>query len=350
MIASVSTSIPLSPRPPQLAQQTAQRLPSYLPAIYREQPFVGQYLWAFEQVLLDLEQQIGDIASVFDPLETREEFLPWLSSWVAFTLRQDLETEQQRQFLARIIPLYRRRGTLKNLQDLLSIFTTGVPAVVESSDPHHFHVTLRLTRAEPDVLLREISIAHALIDLEKPAHTFYEVDFLFPTMQIGVTSHIGVDTLLGTIDSVAARGLASTQDSTPILEGGLPTLSRLAVSASPTASTVGQSKVSQPKVSQPKVSHPKASRPKASHRKTSHPTASQTEASHSKASHSKAGRPKAASESAAPDVHQAHSAERPASTARKKSATKSPSSKSQGQRPRAEAARPKARRRKRDTE
>ncbi len=342
MIASVNISIPL---PPAAVPQTAERLPSYLPAIYREQPFVGQYLWAFEQVLLDLEQQIGDLASIFDPLETREEFLPWLSSWVAFTLRQDLDTAQQRQFLARIIPLYRRRGTLKNLQDLLSIFTTGVPVVVELSDPHHFHVTLRLTPAEPDVLLREISIAHALIDLEKPAHTFYEVDFLFPTMQIGVTSHIGVDTLLGTIDSVAASVTTSPSESTPTIEGGLQMLSRPVESASSTAPTVGDSKVGEAKIKRPKASHTKTSHQKDSHPTASHPTARQTKASHSKASHSKA-----ASESAASDVHQAHTAERPASPARKKSAAKSASSKSQRQRPRAEPARPKARRRKRDTE
>lgn len=191
--------------------QTAQRLPDYLPAIYREEPFLGQYLWAFEQVLLGLEQGIGDLAKVFDPLEARDEFLPWLSSWVAFTLRSDLAISQQRAFLARIIPLYRRRGTKKNLQDLLSIFTTGVPNIVEPDDtgpPHHFGITLRLTGAAPDILQRQIAIAHALIDLEKPAHTTYELDLSFPTMQIGVTSHIGVDTLLGTIDVGTSPGSA----------------------------------------------------------------------------------------------------------------------------------------------
>ena len=193
--------------------QAAQRLPAYLPAIYREDPFLGQYLWAFEQVLLGLEQEIGDLVKIFDPLEAREEFLPWLSSWVAFTLRSDLETSQQRAFLARIIPLYRRRGTKKNLQDLLSIFTTGVPNIVEPDDtgpPHHFGITLRLTDAAPDVLQRQIAIAHALIDLEKPAHTTYDLDLSFPTMQIGVTSHIGVDTLLGTIDAATAPARASS--------------------------------------------------------------------------------------------------------------------------------------------
>lgn len=182
--------------------QTAQRLPSYLPAIYRDQPFLGQYLWAFEQVLLDLEHRVASLATLFDPAETRDEFLPWLSSWVAFTLRAGLEPSQLRAFLSRIVPLYRRRGTRQNLTDLLSIFTRGTPSVTESADgvpAHKFQVTLRLPQETPDVQLRQIAIAHALIDLEKPAHTDYTLELLFPTMQIGVTSTIAVDTLLGTV-------------------------------------------------------------------------------------------------------------------------------------------------------
>jgi phage tail-like protein len=181
---------------------TAQRLPSYLPAIYREQPFLGQYLWAFEQVLLDLEQRVGGLPTLFDPTETRDEFLPWLSTWVAFTLRAGLEPNQLRAFLSRIVPLYRRRGTRQNLQDLLSIFTRGTPSIAESGDggpAHHFKVTLRLPSATPDGQRRQIAIAHALIELEKPAHTDYKLELLFPTMQIGVTSTIAVDTLLGTV-------------------------------------------------------------------------------------------------------------------------------------------------------
>jgi phage tail-like protein len=181
---------------------SAQRLPSYLPAIYRDDLFVGQYLWAFEQVLLDLEQNIGTLARLFDPMETPPEFLPWLSSWVALTLRADLSPLQQRKFLARVVSLYRRRGTKQNLQDLLAIFTRGTPTIVESDDAgpaHHFKITLQLGPAEPEDQRRQIAIAHALIDLEKPAHTSYDLDLRFPTMQIGVTSHIGVDTLLGTI-------------------------------------------------------------------------------------------------------------------------------------------------------
>lgn len=184
-----------------VVSQTAQRLPSYLPAIYRDDPLLGRYLWAFEQVLLGLEQTIGGLATLFDPATTRDDFLPWLSTWVAFTLRSDLDETQQRAFLAQIVPLYRRRGTTANLQNLLSIFTRGTPTIDEASatqPPHHFTITMRLPRTAPDVFNRQSSIARALIDLEKPAHTSYDLDLEFPTMQIQVASTIGVDTLLGT--------------------------------------------------------------------------------------------------------------------------------------------------------
>jgi phage tail-like protein len=180
--------------------QSAQRLLALLPAIYREDPFLGRYLWAFEQVLLGLEQSIEDLATLFDPAGTPEEFLPWLSSWVAFTLRADLDVSRQRVFLANVVSLYRRRGTKQNLLSLLTIFTHGgLPTILEDpAQPHYFHITMRLPRDTPEVQLRQSAIAHALIDLEKPAHTYYDLDLLFPTMQIGVTSTIGIDTLLGT--------------------------------------------------------------------------------------------------------------------------------------------------------
>jgi phage tail-like protein len=198
--------------------KTAQRLPSYLPTIYRDDPFLGQYLWAFEQVLLGLEAQIGNLATVFDPTQAPEDFLPWLSTWVAFTLRADLEPAQQQQFLARIVPLYRRRGTTQNLQDLLFIFTGGTPIITEAVDTeaaHHFTITLSLPLKPPAERLRQIAIAHGLIDLEKPAHTVYELKPEFPSMQIGVTSHVGIDTLLGTLATSAGRDLViDTTDAT----------------------------------------------------------------------------------------------------------------------------------------
>lgn len=182
--------------------ETSQHLIALLPAIYREDAFLGRYLAHFERLLLGIEREVDTLSELFDPMTAREEFLPWLSSWVGFALRADLTTAQQRAFLARIVSLYQRRGTSQNLQELLAIFTIGAPVITEppatSGLTHYFHVTVILPVAVPDVLQRQGAIARALIELEKPAHTHYDLELQHSTMQIGHTSTLGVDTLLGT--------------------------------------------------------------------------------------------------------------------------------------------------------
>ena len=209
------------------------RLLEYLPAIYQEDPFIGQFLSAFEKILLGreddvvfpykgLEETIDGLAALFDPKETPKEFLSWLAKWTALSLRADLDETKQRHFLANIIQLYRWRGTKNNLQNLLKLFTVGVPDVNEAGaaemqigehstigkdtyigggPPHFFYVNISLPRADPEVQLRQREIAKALIDLEKPAHTFYELTVNYPSMQIGKHSTVGIDTILGVIES-----------------------------------------------------------------------------------------------------------------------------------------------------
>jgi phage tail-like protein len=208
----------------------------YLPAIYSEADgadgqFLQKFLAAFEKLLLgradpqsipaetnlhhyrgasvplsNLEMTIANIADLFDPEKTRDEFLPWLAGWAAFSLRRDLPVESQRKFLMEIFRLYRRRGTKENLERLLTIFTVGAPTITEDdSSAHYFKVELVLLEDKGSKILdtqeieRQIATAYALIDLEKPAHTSYKLNAVHVSMQIGVRSIIGKDTLLGII-------------------------------------------------------------------------------------------------------------------------------------------------------
>ena len=214
--------------------RTPSRLLEYLPAIFQENPFIGQFLLAFEKILLGreddvdfpnkgLEKTIDELASLFDPGKTPEEFLSWLAEWTALSLRADLDVIKQRVFIEKIIQLYRWRGTKKNLQELLKLFTVGVPDINEVTSaelqigvhstigedtylgggpPHFFRVTVSLPRATPEVQAREMEIARSLIELEKPAHTFYELTVNYPSMQIGKHSTVGVDTILGVVESI----------------------------------------------------------------------------------------------------------------------------------------------------
>jgi phage tail-like protein len=208
----------------------------YLPAIYSEKtgeeivPFVGRFLLAFEQILTGLpgsegepskglEEIIADIPRLFDPGQTPTlEFLEWLAGWVALSLRADWTLDQQREFLARIVPLYRRRGTKQNLAELLRIYTglepviteaegtvfqigvhstIGVDTQINGSAPHYFRVSVTIPNPDPSTLQRQHQIVTALIEQEKPAHTAYDLELKHSTMQIGVRSTIGVNTLLG---------------------------------------------------------------------------------------------------------------------------------------------------------
>lgn len=225
-------------------QTTPSRLLDYLPDIYRddEHPFLSQYLAAFEKILIgrdddvtipaagegvsstSLEETIASIARLFDPFVTPEDFLPWLASWAALSLRADLDAGQQREFIADIIQLYRRRGTKDNLAGLLKIFTKTTPQIYEdvppsqdfqqrhtysgpaSSPPHFFKVLIFLGVApDPKTVDRQREIAQSLIEMEKPAYTFYELEIQFPSMQIGTYDDVnkfhatlGVDTLINT--------------------------------------------------------------------------------------------------------------------------------------------------------
>jgi phage tail-like protein len=189
--------------------QPTSALLQYLPAIYRDDPFLGRFLSAFEKVLLGrednvdyphsgLDATISRLADYIDPEHAPEAFLPWLSTWTAFALRADLNVANQRRFLASILQFYRWRGTKKNLQALLKIFTISMPRITEPQDlAHHFTVVIDLPERDKTVILRQVAIAHALIAMEKPAHASYELKANFPTMQVGV-SRVGIDTLLGT--------------------------------------------------------------------------------------------------------------------------------------------------------
>ena len=61
----------------------------HLPALFRDEEFLGRFLLAFETMLsgrgerVGLESEIGRVADYLDPMTADPEFLPWLSDWVA---------------------------------------------------------------------------------------------------------------------------------------------------------------------------------------------------------------------------------------------------------------------------
>lgn len=167
----------------------------YLPAVFHAEPFVGRFLRAFEAVLSGglpgserpgLEETIGGIYRYFDPQETDEEFLPWLANWVALSLRADWEPATKREFIRQVVPLYKLRGTKAGLQRMLEIYT-GQKVIIydDFQEPaHFFQVSITLPENDPLLLQRKQQIARAIIEQEKPAHTFFALQIAVPTMRL----------------------------------------------------------------------------------------------------------------------------------------------------------------------
>lgn len=234
--------------------QHESRLLDYLPAIYREgafgaapstaAQFLGLFLLAFEKVLLGrkdgvdlddpknpalargkdetsgfqgLEEKIARRHFLFDPYETPKEFLTWLAGWAALSLHAGLSVPKKRKLVANIIPLYRIRGCRKYLQELLALHLDAMPLIedeelpalqvgkhatvgkdtyIGGGPPHFFRVILAFPQKDSAHVDDQRRLAHIVIELAKPAHTNYELEIIFPRMQVGVHSRVGFDTVL----------------------------------------------------------------------------------------------------------------------------------------------------------
>jgi len=181
----------------------------YLPAILQADPFVTQFMLAFEGILSGLspqatadgfpkglEEYIDSIHTYFNPGikanpdTAPSDFLPWLAGWVALSLRDEWEEETKRQFISEIASLYRRRGTKAGLEEILGLYlrSSKLPEKVQvfefDDPPYYFQVQLTLPEKDPERYWRQARIAKAIIDQEKPAHTYYALKILVPTMRL----------------------------------------------------------------------------------------------------------------------------------------------------------------------
>ncbi len=220
----------MSPRP-----QTTRSLLDYLPAIYQGSTTTRRFLSAFDAILFgiseahdskladrSLQDLIDGIAGLFDPDETRDDFLPWLAQWVAITDLASIPEERRRNVIRNIIPLYAFRGTKAYVEKVIELYT-GVVATVEENDlpglrvgetatigsntrlgkdTFYFRVMLDLA-ALPDAerqLAELLALHHAIVTASKPAHTHFRLEHNVTGKPrgfvIGRRSTLGVDTLL----------------------------------------------------------------------------------------------------------------------------------------------------------
>lgn len=175
----------------------------FLPGIFQRDDsahVLKGLLWVIQHLLESVNLKIDNIHDYFDPYEAPEEFLPWLASWVAFTLDENWPEEKKRQLIKRAVDFYRLRGTPRGLQLYLKLFTGHEPDIIENQWPFKgFQIGVNSTIGVDSVILPPVNLAHCfivdfplspsevkdemiikihdIIRAQKPAHTTYFLRF-----------------------------------------------------------------------------------------------------------------------------------------------------------------------------
>jgi phage tail-like protein len=181
--------------------------------------------------VVGIEQILDKIHDYFDPLFTPSfldtdqsisDFIHYLSAWVALVQNQTWDVKSQRRLLREIVPLYKKRATEAGLSQYLQIFlkefegaevivqeflegiqvgvraTIGQDTVVGGSPPYFFFVRISLQQITGTLpLVNLVFNTRAILDLEKPAHTYYAILYNLPGMEVGIRSSVSENTLIG---------------------------------------------------------------------------------------------------------------------------------------------------------
>lgn len=187
-----------------------------LAAEAKQENAARRLLDAMETMFRMFEDVLDTVPDRFDPLRTPDDFLPWLASWAALVLRADWSPEQKRQVLARIVPLYRMRGTREGLEQYLRAYvgagvqvedahqplqvgvvaTVGTDTVVGGIPANVFRVRVAFTTSDVAGLAQRTESVKAVLAIEKPAHTDYVLSVSGPTFRVGVVAKLGFDTYI----------------------------------------------------------------------------------------------------------------------------------------------------------
>lgn len=94
-----------------------------------------RFLFIFQHVMTTVTDRIDALPSLIDPSTTDPNFLPWIASWVGFELDSALPVHQQRELVRRAIRLYRTRGTVKGIEEMIKVLTAADVRVEELRKP-----------------------------------------------------------------------------------------------------------------------------------------------------------------------------------------------------------------------
>jgi phage tail-like protein len=196
-------------------------LTNYLPTAFQNDASSASFLERFlanpEGVLTKLEQRVANLHLLFNPRTAPPEYLRWLAEWLGLVLDERWEERRCRLLIAGAMDLFRSRGTLPGLVQAIRLATDPVPTeaiftadispytgfrsgphrtafrVTEAFDGSH-RFTIYLT-ADPRVPPLDPDLVRQVVELERPAHTQYEIKPEWAAFRVS-SARVGLETVL----------------------------------------------------------------------------------------------------------------------------------------------------------
>ena len=107
-------------------QSYLRYLPEQFDRTGERDTFLERYLSVFESEFVDIEEEIERITQYIDPEGVPNEYLSWLSSWLAIEFDDRWPAEAKREFLARAPQLFKLRGTKAGMRQTLRLYLDHV--------------------------------------------------------------------------------------------------------------------------------------------------------------------------------------------------------------------------------
>lgn len=187
----------------------------YLPEFYTSNQenfnFLNRFLGVYQSMILDLQEDIFNISRYMDSDCADEEFLQWLSQWVAIDDTFMWSEKKLRKFIKKSFYLYKMKGTKEGLSRIIELYTGKAPVISETyeimncydknvyrekyqklygEDSYSFTVFIEERYVPTNQKLLELK---RIVDLYKPAHTVANVVVLKPFMNLGQHIYIGIN-------------------------------------------------------------------------------------------------------------------------------------------------------------
>lgn len=206
--------------------------------------FLQRFLAPAEGILHELDERAARRELLADPAMVPQEAMTWLAGFAGLTLDRRWPEDARRTLIGSAYRLFRHRGTLGSLTELLGIYLGHEPVIIEqwrlrgvpggvlggvagrSPDDEAAPVLGRLhaggtpgdaapggghlgddgyrtaahrfsVLVHTDLTAEQLAVIRTILELHKPAHTTYEICELGCGMRVGRQLHIGLTSVVG---------------------------------------------------------------------------------------------------------------------------------------------------------